>query len=384
TKIAANASRSKNRTAQWLRDKAAEVTAEADSLDEAEDAEDADGGGGGGLPPQLATRKARAANLKKALAELDRQDAEHDQIDQADRARAESYLAAIEAGEIRQGRVPNGVDPVLAQRARLGREQRRIGEVEGIGGAAAARTRAEARRAMKRIEKNLAAALEQVEQGPLDLRGTAERERDRREARSRSHGGTGRVVNTTDPDSRLMTEGSGGGSVQGYNAQIAVTDDHLILGIHISQDANDTNCYTPTLNAATTNAKALGKNIELVLADAGYFTDTNLDADGPDRLIAPGKHRDLAREQRDNPTTGPPPPDLDAKAAMQYRLRNPQNAAQYKRRSATVEPVIGHLKDKTKLRRFARRGIQAVTAELNLAAAVLNLTKLHQAAPMTG
>ena len=37
-----------------------------------------------------------------------------------------------------------------------------------------------------------------------------------------------------------MTEGAGGGSVQGYNAQIAVTDDHLILGVHVSRDANDT------------------------------------------------------------------------------------------------------------------------------------------------
>ena len=112
-----------------------------------------------------------------------------------------------------------------------------------------------------------------------------------------------------------MTEGSGGGSVQSYNAQVAVTDDHLILGVHVSQDANDLNCYTPTLDAATAQATALGKTIELVLADAGYFTQHNLAAPGPDRLIAPGKNRDTAAQARDNPAHQPPPPDTDPPSA---------------------------------------------------------------------
>ena len=68
---------------------------------------------------------------------------------------------------------------------------------------------------------------------------------------------------------------------------------------------------------------------------------------------------------------------------MRHRMRQPENAERYKRRSATVEPVVGHLKDQTRLRRFSRRGLTAVTAELNLAAAVLNLTKLHHHIPAT-
>ncbi|MGW6195677.1 transposase, partial [Kribbella sp. NPDC055110] len=51
--------------------------------------------------------------------------------------------------------------------------------------------------------------------------------------------------------------------------------------------------------------------------------------------------------------------------------------ATYKRRSATVETVIGHLKDQTGLRRFSRRGLTAATSELNLAATVVNLLKLR-------
>ncbi len=189
------------------------------------------------------------------------------------------------------------------------------------------------------------------------------------------------MVNITDPDSRLMTEGSGGGSVQGYNAQVAVTDDHLILGVHVSQDANDTHCYEPTLAQATAHADALGKTIELVLADAGYFTEENLTATGPDRLIAPGKNREVATDAHQNPATGPPPEDTEPLEAMRHQLRQPDNAERYKRRSATVEPVIAHLKQQTGLQRFARRGLQAATAELNLAAAVINLTRLYRATP---
>ncbi|OBG84201.1 hypothetical protein A5698_17520 [Mycobacterium sp. E136] len=69
---------------------------------------------------------------------------------------------------------------------------------------------------------------------------------------------------------------------------------------------------------------------------------------------------------------------------MRHKMRQPENAKAYKRRSATVEPVIGHLKDQIGLRRFARRGLQAVTAELHLAAAVLNLTRLHHKALALG
>ncbi len=51
---------------------------------------------------------------------------------------------------------------------------------------------------------------------------------------------------------------------------------------------------------------------------------------------------------------------------MRHRLRTPKEHDRYKRRSATVETVIAHLKDQTALRRFARRGLTAAAAELDL------------------
>lgn len=390
TKIAANASRSANRSPQWLREQAhkiaEEVVADAEATDTAEDAAAAARGGGSDddLPPGFARRKGRAANIAKALAELDRQDTEHAEADAADRVRGEEFLQRIEAGEAVRGTVPSGVDPVRYHRARVRRAEQRIAQAEGVRGTAASNQRREARKMLRRAQAALAQAEAQTAAGQVDPRGRAARKRDRQEAAARARGGAGRVVNTTDPDSRLMTEGSGGGSVQGYNAQVAVTDDHLILGVHVSQDANDKHCYEPTLAQAAVQAAALGKDIELVLADAGYFTEDNLTVTGPDRLIAPGKNREVITDARENPACEPPPAHGDPLEAMRHRLRQPEHAERYKRRSATVEPVIAHLKEQTRLRRFARRGLAAATAELHLAAAAINLTRLHGTTPATG
>jgi transposase len=388
TKIAANAAKSANRSHDWVRQEAeriaAQVLADADAVDAAEDAAVAYGESDDDLPPRFTTRKGRAANIKKALEELDRQDAEHAEADAADRARAERFIAEVEAGSTRRGTAPAGVDPVRHHQARITRLNREIADLDAVRGKTASTRRAGLRRLLQSAEASLVQAEELTRAGQVDLRGQAERVRDRRAERARRNGTLGAQVNITDPDSRLMTEGSGGGSVQAYNAQIAVTDDHLILGVHVSQDANDLNCWTPTLDVATAHAVGLGKDIELVLADAGYFTEENLTAPGPQRLIAFGKNREVALQARDHPHDAPPPPEADAKEVMRHRLREPGNAERYKRRSATVEPVFAHIKDQTRLRRFARRGIRAATAELNLAAAAINLTRLHRASPATG
>ncbi len=381
TKIAANSSRSANRSSEWVREQAQraaqEIVDEAEATDAAEDAESAvSGSGGEDLPTQFATRRGRRANIKKALEELERREAADTEADACDQENAEEFLARIEAGEAVVGPLRAGVDPVRYQRARVERQRQRIADLDGVSGKAASRQRRDARKALKQAEQ----ALSQAEaEGQADMRGPAARARDKRAARARQRGATADSINVTDPDSRMMSAGSGGGSVQGYNAQVAVTDDHLILGIHLSQDANDTHCYRPTLAEANAHAESLGKNIALTLADAGYFTDENLTSPGPDRLIAPGKNHQVHTQSRERPAQGPPPKAASAKDQMRYRLRDPAAAERYKRRSATVETVIAHLKDQIGLRRFARRGLTAATAELHLAAAAVNLNRLHHA-----
>lgn len=384
TKIAADAARGANRTPEWIRKEAArlareraeQIVAEAVEVDQLEDIRASQSGDDDDrLPPGMADRDARAANIDRALEELDRQDAVDRDADTAEQQKLAEYLQRFEAGEVPPGRPPAGLDLVAYHRARIRRFERLLAELEGVRGAAD--RRGGFNRELRKARAALAKAEQAAADGTLDTRGPSARQRDRRQARLRARGGAGRTINISDPDSRLMSTANGG-AIQGYNAQLAVTDDHLILGVHLSQDANDTHCLLPTLAAAEAAADMLGLDIALILADAGYFTDENLTAAGPDRLIASGKHRKLTSAGGD-PATGPPPSGASPKDAMRHRLRTEEGSTAYKRRSATVEPVIAHLKELLGLTRFSRRGIPAVTAELHLAAAVHNLRRIHAA-----
>src|SRR4051812_2811478 len=113
-------------------------------------------------------------------------------------------------------------------------------------------------------------------------------------------------------------------------------------------------------------------------ADAGYCSDANLAAPGPDRLIAITKSRDQLKTARDHPTSGPPPAGCSPRQAMAHRLRTVEGVALYKRRGATVEPGIGNVKKI--IDRFSRRGRYAAASELHLAATAFNLMKIHRAA----
>jgi transposase len=381
TKIAANASTSANRSQQWVTQQARRIAeaavGEAAAVDAAEDAAEAAAGAEARPPVELGTRAGRAAAIKKAMQEIARQDAARAEADAADRADQEQYLQRVEAGEIVLGPPPAGVDQVRLHQARIAREQQRLAPLIDVRGTAEARQRSAIRRNIKKAQAALQRAEQEQAAGLADRRGSAARRRAHDQAR---RGPTcGPLVNLTDPEARLMVEGSGGGSVQGYNSQIACSDDHFVIGLHVSQDANDLRCWTPTLAAATTQTQALGKTIGLALADNGYFTEANLTSPGPDRLIAPSRGRDLHHDAKHHPAQGPPTPDLSPTDAMRHKLRHPDHARRYKRRSATVEPVIGQLKDRIGLRRYARRGLTAVTAELHLAAAALNITRLHHA-----
>jgi hypothetical protein len=191
------------------------------------------------------------------------------------------------------------------------------------------------------------------------------------------------VANTTDPQSRIMPTRRG--FLQGYNAQLAVSSDQIIVAASVDQSTNDQARFVPMMQAAQRAAACLhaisGSSdhvIGTVLADAGYSSDANLAAAGPDRLIALGKGRDQSRTAAGQPTQGPPPPHATPRQAMAHRLRTEAGSALYKRRGATIEPAIGNLKKL--LDRFSRRGLAAATSELHLAAAAFNLLKIHRAA----
>lgn len=178
------------------------------------------------------------------------------------------------------------------------------------------------------------------------------------------------------------------GFVQGYNVQVAVTADQLIVVAQVGQSSNDQRCFIPMMHAAEKVASRLHAATDnslhamgCLLADAGYNSNDNLTAAGPDRLIALGKDRDQARTAVSDPACGPPPAGATPREANTHRLRTPEGRALYKRRGATVEPGIGNLKKI--LARFSRRGLENARDEVHLAAPAFNIMKIYRAATTT-
>ena len=156
------------------------------------------------------------------------------------------------------------------------------------------------------------------------------------------------------------------GWVQGYNAQVIVNPNQIVLACEVSQDASDVQLYEPMNDKLTQSLTAAGitAEIELELADAGYCSEHNLTAPGPDRLIATTKDHQQRRAARElGHTDGPPPPDATPIEEMEHLLRTPQGAAAYKQRSSLIEPVFGDRKHNRQIRRFRRRGLTAVRSE---------------------
>ena len=355
TKIAANAALSANRSESRLRQMAADILAEAAAVDAAEDEQYGDRRGDE-LPPGLADPTGRAARIKQMLdditAERDTESADSQRVrratDRVDRAR--DVLARTRAVVAERN----------AERARWEQIIRADGGAGLPGRAVPVEQHYDVRQAAARL---------------------ARAEANLTRARQATHAPGDTTRNLTDPDSRIMPTRCGW--VQGYNGQLVVSADYLILAADITTNPTDYRSWPPMIDQATQATRAIRRTtgrrsrIGTVLADAGYASTTNLTTPGPDRLIALGTRRDLDTAAATHPAHGDPPPQATAWQRMHHRLRTPAGAARYKHRAALVEPVHAHLKDRRGLRAFSRRGITAARSEYRFAAAVTNLLRLH-------
>jgi DDE family transposase len=351
-------------------------------VDEAEDGEHGPDDRGDGTPPDLRDPTRRKARIAAAAAEIEAEQkagaARQAGLDAVRAKEAAQRLERLATGEKVIGRYPRGADRlreaqarldrvIAAQQAKIDRRATRIAAGERPSGPVPVPVEEHAH--VKTARAALEAAKTHVDK-PLvrDLQHQKQ---------------TQAQANITDPQSRIMPTRKGW--VQGYNAQFAVTADQIIIALSLGQNPADTEAFIPmmraaqdaaaTLNALTANPDHV---IGTLLADAGYPSDDNLTAEGPERLIALGKSRDQARAAKTLPTQGEPPPNATPREAMNHRLRTPEGAKLYKRRGATVEPGIGNLKKL--LTGFSRRGLEAARSELNLAATAFNLRKIHTAA----
>lgn len=187
--------------------------------------------------------------------------------------------------------------------------------------------------------------------------------------------------NFTDPESRLMKESSSGAFKQGYNAQVAVdAESMLIMGQRVTDHTNDKQELIPTLEAIP---QEVGQP-EVGIADAGYYSEKNVkdcEEHGVDPYIATGRvphHKPL--EERLAELRGIEPPTLAEEATprerMAHKLRTQKGQSIYRLRKMTVEPVFGIIKEVLGIRHFSLRGMAKVAGEWTLVCIGYNLKRL--------
>jgi hypothetical protein len=191
------------------------------------------------------------------------------------------------------------------------------------------------------------------------------------------------TVNTTDPDSRLVR--GNGRTLQGYNAQAAVTLEQVVVAAELTQQANDLQQLAPMLAAIRTILTSAGIDAQpqRLAADSGYWSIANVSAipGTPELLIPPARHGRHGKPRKDGKPSESKSDSL--RAAMLARLGSEQGKADYAQRSRTIEPVFGQLKTIQGGGRFMRRGLRACAAEWKLLCGTHNLLKLWRATTAT-
>jgi len=397
-KIAASASKSANRTEETLAKMAAETVARHAETDAAEDDLFGAGARGDEVPEDAWSPRRRDQRIAAALASLRAERAAAEAERAKKQAKQAEYLADAAAGTPRAGRSPAGAAVALAEmsvaRARAAQQAR----------VDAWQARADAGRPPCGPRPASPGSYIRVRQAEARL-DRARAAQAGRKAAEQDTGRAGPVRNITDPDSRLMPV-RGGGFIQGYNPQNVTSGDGLIIATELTADPADTAWFEPMLRKAEDAARLItasrppppasrhpassqapgpGRSdsdshggtslIGLFLADAGYLSEHNLTIDGPDRLIATGKTRNLGKAARPGGQPAGVPWHSQAIAAMAGRLATSDGITAYRQRSHIAETPHGQIKHNMRFRQLSLRGKPKAAAEWTFTAAVHNLLK---------
>jgi hypothetical protein len=206
--------------------------------------------------------------------------------------------------------------------------------------------------------------------------------------------------------------------LQGYNAQAAVSEDHVIVAAEVTNAAHDSTMFETMVDAAEANLEASGceDTIGTFVADAGYWSVPNVTleteaavlitpmpatagiADPNDPRLAErrslvervdagelsvaegarlmGVSQTWARKLLADHRAGIPDPAILRKE-MLAKLSTEEGKAAYAKRKTTAEPEFGNVKANLRFRRFSRRSMPAALSEWRLVCAVHNLLKLR-------
>jgi len=181
--------------------------------------------------------------------------------------------------------------------------------------------------------------------------------------------------NFTDPDSKIQKTKDG--YIQGYNAQVAVDDTfQVIVSQHVTPTAPDVNELVPAMDSIK---KRLGRKPKAVLADAGYWSEKNVEALGNRRIDAYIATQRQKHGEESPPVKGRLPAGLSLRQTMARKLRTVAGRKVYSRRKVIVEPVFGQIKQARGFRQFLRRGVANVRHEWALVCTAHNILKLFTA-----
>jgi hypothetical protein len=250
-----------------------------------------------------------------------------------------------------------------------------------------------------------------------------------REAEGKKHGGRPAApidptpeekaqTNFTDSESGIMKVNNKGFD-QCYNAQAVVdSENQIILAAEVTNETNDKRQAVPMAQAAKENLQAASCPLprdeqgqpKLIpnTADNGYYSETNaieLEALGFDPHLSVGREKCQAPQTLPEQATtdavpagiSPTPPNdppkaakapkkpsaarqatIDAKQAMEQKLKTPAGQQLYAARKGIIEPVFGQIKQARGFRQFLLRGLELANAEWKLICLTHNLLKIWQ------
>jgi transposase len=330
TRMRGNASCAANRTGRQLVDDIAAASGRADAADPARTADTSPGGGSDG-------RSDPGAGLAGQVEDI---------LDEAE---------AADAAEDARFGDRRGDEPPAGMATRGGRLTR-------------------LREAKRRLDEQAQSAQQAQDQRIRDWRTAraAGQNAGRKPGRRPPKNDRSERINVTDPDSRIIKIRHG--FVQGYNAQIVVGANQVIIAAGLAESSADTSALHPMLHAARAELDAAGitDRMGVCLADSGYGGKDNLSEGAePILLIATGTGR-----KRSHTT----PPKDQAVAAMARRVASSAGQALYRRRAPMIEPVFGQAKQRLGPY-FLHRGFDMVNTEWRLIAASHNLLKYWRRQP---
>ena len=183
--------------------------------------------------------------------------------------------------------------------------------------------------------------------------------------------------NFTDPESRIMLS-SEKAFVQGYNAQIVVDADSMII---VASDLTNQAADSPHLVGLMQQVEHnVHRQPEELSADAAYYSDFHLQwlqMKKIEAFIPPEKVKHSEWRAMKSPR-GRIPKNADRKYLMRRKLRTKWGRERYKKRQCSVEPAFGHIKEVMRFRQLLLRGESKARSMWRFACAAYNLSKIFR------